>query len=282
MLTDSLKERISNHLNPVEFKVILLEGTPREHTEGVTCESYGIVYHRPFNVTLQLPCSYKSIRLDAQLVHAASLGEVIGQGNDNVFEYETQVVSQRGDQIIAKCIINVLSSHYSKSYFRVRFRFTVGTYVSPETYTAPIHVVSKASLTSGKKTPKSKQGQSNSPPLFLPPAPILQHPVTPTPASSIFAETPMPAHVVPSEHVRMIEMLRNLQKGQDEHKRQLDEILSKKRNFSEFSADNCSEEDVEAAFESAFRLLKKYKNTNSGSAQNPEKKNSQNSTEILG
>jgi len=86
--------------------------------------------------------------LDAQLVHAASLGEVIGQGNDNVFEYETQVVSQRGDQIIAKCIINVLSSHYSKSYFRVRFRFTVGTYVSPETYTAPIHVVSKASLTS--------------------------------------------------------------------------------------------------------------------------------------
>jgi len=82
----------------------------------------------------------------------------------------------------------------------------------------------------------------------------------------------MPAHVIPSEHVRMIEMLRNLQKGQDEHKRQLDEILSKKRNFSEFSADNCSEEDVEAAFESAFRLLKKYKNTNSGSAQNPEKK----------
>jgi len=106
--------------------------------------------------------------LDATLVNASTLEGIVpqgGGGNINImsgngggnvtkpFEFETQVDKANEDWIIAKCTINVLSSHYQKAYFRVRFRYIdiYNNLASPFAYSNPILVVSKQCLTGTKK-----------------------------------------------------------------------------------------------------------------------------------
>jgi len=183
------------------------------------------------------------------------LEDVIPQGNTRPFEFETQTDKSREDYINAKCTINVLSSHYQKACFRIRFRFydIFTNQPSPYIYSNPIHVVSKPSLTSGKKLTSKKQQKSTT---LLPTSPVCLTVPTPT----IIPTTPFPNPVVDSP---MMELLLQLQKGQEEQRKKLDEILtSKKRKRSD---DLDGEEDLERAFENAFRLLKKSKTSSSAS-----------------